>query len=57
MRSARSAGAWLAALASVAVIETGAAGGYHLLQKVSVVPGDGLSDYVSVDSVNRRVSW
>jgi DNA-binding beta-propeller fold protein YncE len=55
MRSGRSAGAWFTVLASVAVMRTDAAGGYHLLQKVSVVPGDGLSDYVSVDSVNRRV--
>jgi len=32
-----------------------AAGGYHLLKTVRVIPGDGKWDYVSIDSVNRRV--
>src|ERR1700674_4908379 len=44
------------ALISGAAVTIGAAsGGYHLLQEVSIAPGDGLWDYVSVDAANRRV--
>ena len=39
---------------SAAAIVGSAAGGYHLLQKVSI-PGDGGWDYCTVDSVGRRL--
>jgi hypothetical protein len=32
-----------------------AADGYHLLQKVEVAQGNGVSDYAAMDEVNRRV--
>jgi len=50
--------AWLASLVAAATaIDIGAAAAepYHLLQKIEIVPGDGIFDYVAADSVNRRV--
>src|SRR5437868_4663566 len=46
---------FLAAVGTIAAMTTVAAARYHLLQRVTVVPGIGIWDYVSVDSVNRRV--
>src|SRR6266700_1431300 len=47
----------LAFLVMAGAVATGAAAaeGYRLLQKVQVVPGDGIFDYAAVDEVNRRV--
>jgi hypothetical protein len=40
-------------IALVALLTT--ANGYHLIKKVVVLPGDGIWDYVTVDTENRRV--
>jgi DNA-binding beta-propeller fold protein YncE len=42
-------------LVCIAVPVTPATGRYHLLQTISVVPGEGIWDYVTVDSANRKV--
>ena len=46
-------GLFIGLLAIVATVADSASG-YHLLKKIPI-PGDGGWDYVSVDSVNRRV--
>jgi DNA-binding beta-propeller fold protein YncE len=45
----------MSVVAALAAAALSAGGEYHLLNKVSVLPGNGIWDYVSVDSVNRRV--
>jgi DNA-binding beta-propeller fold protein YncE len=47
--------AFVVAMASAVAAAASAAEGYHLLQKVQVMPGDGIFDYVAVDDANRRV--
>jgi DNA-binding beta-propeller fold protein YncE len=46
---------FVVAMASAMAAAASAAEGYHLLQKVQVMPGDGIFDYVAVDDANRRV--
>lgn len=43
------------AMASAMATFAWAADEYHLLQKVQVMPGDGIFDYAAADGVNRRV--
>jgi DNA-binding beta-propeller fold protein YncE len=47
--------AFFAAVASAAVADAAGAEGYRLLQKVQIIPGDGIFDYAAADGVNRRV--
>ena len=46
---------FLATIVGSALPTASAVGPYHLLQTVTVTPGDGRWDYVSVDAENRRV--
>jgi DNA-binding beta-propeller fold protein YncE len=47
--------AFLAVATATAGSGVAAAEGYHLLQKVQVMPGDGIFDYANADAVNRKV--
>jgi DNA-binding beta-propeller fold protein YncE len=47
--------AFFVAMAGALMPAAAAAEGYRLLQKVQVLPGDGIFDYAAADEVNRRV--